>query len=194
MKEITEILFERFYSLFAICLVINLILFYSLKPANSTIKKIIKFAIPIISAALLIMNVIVKTDKELIVEATKRLVEAIKREDTAAIEALIDEEFWADSFNKRSALAAAREAFSHIRLESVYIMGMELSIPKVRFVAYARITSTDGRDYGNVRSDWELTFIKRENRYLLLSAQPLSVDLREVRSLSELFNLARGIW
>ncbi len=189
-----SILLENFFLLLGICLVINTFIFYTTSAKATRIQSILRKITPILSIILLLTNLFVITDKEAIIKNTKTLAQACKAEDTKTISTLIDEKFSADSFDKQSLLTSAKEAFSHLNIKSLHIVGIEVQVPKIRFIVYSHIVSDSGTDYGNIRSDWELTFIKRGSNWLLFSARPLSVNLHETKNLHKILNLARSVW
>ncbi len=181
------LLFEQFFMLLAICILISAIVFrYASRKAF--------FATLAISVLLLAINHFVITDKEAIIANTKQLIQAAKKEDKDKIAKLIANNFNANGITKSQLLELADEAFSHLKLDDIRVWGIETYPPKVRFITLAHIIGKTGQDYGSIRSDWELTFEKQNGHWLLINARPLSINLKPIKGLRDIFSAARTVW
>ncbi len=181
------LLFEQFFTLTAICVLISAIVFYY----SSKKTFLVTLAISII---LLAINHFVVTDKEAINIATKQLIQACKNEDNAKIANMIADNFNSDGLTKSQLLSLAEEAFAHLKLENIRVWGMEIHPPIVRFATLAHIVGKSGSDYGSIRSDWELRFQKQNDKWLVIKARPLSINLKPINSIKEIFSAARAVW
>ncbi len=181
------LLFEQFFTLTAICILLSAITFYY---AN---RKIFLITL-MISALLLAINHFVVTDREAIRARTYQLIHACKSEDKPTIAKIIDADFDADGLSKKQLLEFADEAFARLKIDKIRIWGFEIHPPVIRFITLAHIVGISGEDYGSVRSDWELTFVKRKDNWYLIKARPLSINLKPINTIRDIFSTARSVW
>ncbi len=181
------LLLEHFFTLSAICLLTSTIIFFYAS------RKTFFIAIAT-SAILLAINHFVVTDKEAIRIRTMQLIQSAKEENSEKIAQMIADDFNSDGLNKSQLLEFANEAFAHLKLKNIRVWGMEINPPVIRFVTLAHIVSQSDSDYGSIRSDWELTFEKRNNNWLLKKARPLSINLKPINGIRDIFSAAQAVW
>ncbi len=189
-----EILFEKFYLLTGICLFLSVTAIYFAYQRRTKFTRNLATAIPVISLILIVLNLMVVTDREQIRALLYKLTAACQNENISAISDIMDKNFQTDEYGKKQFLAATENAFKHVTLSSIRLWGIENNPPTVKFISIVHITDKSGREYGTVRSDWELTFVKRKKSWKLTEARPISINLKPVSGIQAVLSAAQSVW
>jgi hypothetical protein len=146
--------------------------------------------VPVIFTFLLIVNICVVTDQEAIQAQLDQILSACTAGDVARLGKLLDEDFSASGMTKQEFLEQAKGAFTRLTLGQISLSDVVMNPPRhsVRLASYTHLRSRGGNDFGWIRSDWELTFLKRNKIWLLHDVQPLSLYLQPVKDMREIFN------
>jgi hypothetical protein len=151
--------------------------------------------VPVLFTFLLIVNICVVTDREAIRAQLDQILSSCTAGDVARLGKLLDEDFSASGMTKQEFLAQAKEAFSRLTLGQISLSDVVMNPHRhsVRLASYTHLLARGGNDFGWIRSDWELTFQKRDKTWLLHDVQPLSLYLQPIKDMRDIFNRSHQV-
>ena len=193
------LLLEHFWLLLGIGVVASIAAFYLAVQRRTKACLLAAKIVPAVFVILLVLNWFVVTDREAVKIALDQLIAACEAGDTKALGALIDDQFSATGMSKRQFLDAVAPVFTQLKIENVYLQGLEnnpATAPApavVRFTAWADIVGNTGGKYGKVQSAWKLTFQNRDNTWLLYDVQPISVNFQPINDVRQVIRSAESV-
>lgn len=194
----TELLFEKFWLMLGLGIIASgSVIAWANQRRTPKLVKIAKI-VPVAFALLLALNWWVITDREAIRLQITRLIDACEKGDAVALGKLLDKQFSAQGLTRENLVADTKKVFENLRITNVWLLDVQIDVnrqtPSAKLATSAGIVSQANHDYGSVRSDWELEFIRRgEKGWLIYNLRPLSVMLRPVDDIRELIRSARWI-
>jgi hypothetical protein len=195
----SELLFEKFWLLLLIALVVSGgVIYWAMQRRTKKLMRAAK-VVPVVFAFLLALNVWVITEREAIREQTNQLIRVCEQGSAEALGAMLDPQFSAQGLSGGDFVEQVSEAFERLKIPNVTLLGVEIKPggqagkPVVKLVTFAHIVGKGGNDYGNVRSAWELTYIKRDTGWYLYELRPLSIQMKPVSDIREVMDSARFV-
>ena len=194
----TELFFEKFWLMLALGIIASASVIAWAYQRRT--RKLIRAAkiVPVVCLLLLALNGWVITDREAIRTQLDGLIAACEQGDADAMGQYLDEQFSAQGLTRENLVAEMRHIFENVRIANVRLWDVQIHVdrttPISQIATSANIRSSSNRDYGSMRSDWELEFVKREEKgWRVYSLRPLSVMLKPVSDIRELFHSAQWV-
>jgi hypothetical protein len=194
----TELLFEKFWLMLGLGIIVSgSVIAWANQRRTPRLVKAAKI-VPVVFALLLLMNWWVITDREAIRMQIKKLVAACEKGDADAMGKLFDKQFSAQGLTREDLVTEVKKVFENLRIANVWLLDVQIDVnrqtPTAKLATTASIVSQANHDYGSVRSDWELEFIRRDEKgWLVYTLRPLSVMLNPVNDIRDVIRSARWV-
>ena len=135
-----------------------------------------KWLLGVLAAALLaggifLLERLVVTDREQIIEALDEIADAVEREDIEAVGAYLDDDFGGWRPSKTIALRAAKAAISRYQIAKVQYWGdreVTVTNPERAEARFRTMIQYGGRN--RVLLEWKLTWVKRDDGWRIRRA------------------------
>ncbi len=189
------ILLERFWLLLGLGVVLSVFSFMRAIDRRTKFWLIAAKVVPAVFLVLVVINLRVVTDREALKRQLDRLVTVCENGDTVALGALMDKDFSASGMDKDQLLAAVHDIFRRLKIEQVRFSDVQVNPPPpvIKVASYAHIVSKSGADFSWIRSDWELTFRKNGDTWMLFEVRPIGLMAQPVKDIREVLNASRGV-
>jgi hypothetical protein len=194
----TELLFEKFWLMLGLGIIASgSVIAWAYQRRTTKLIRAAKI-VPIAFAVLLALNWWVITDREAIRTQIDKLVAACEQGDADAMGKLLDKQFSAQGLTRADLVTDVKQVFENLHIANVWLRDVQIDVerqtPIVKMATSASIVSHSNNNYGSVLSDWELEFVKREEKgWLIYNLRPLSVMLRPVDDIREVIRSARWV-
>jgi hypothetical protein len=66
--------------------------------------------------------------------------------------------------------------------------------PEIRFAVMTHLVARGGNDYGWIKSEWSLEFIKRNDRWKLVNVTPLRINNIEMSQIRDVMRMSSGTY
>lgn len=145
---------------------------------NRQDRRLVRAGLGALALAVLlgVTSFLVDTDREKVLKGTRRLVDAVERQDAPAIAALLHPDVAAPArMNKDTLVSEAVAAAKRYQLKSLTVLSLEAQELGVDYTTTFRVnTRSSAGVYENVPSDWQLVWTKSGDTWQVKQIKSLS--------------------
>ncbi len=144
----------------------------------------------VVLPAILVLQGVVHTDRERIIDRCRSLAEFVTEGDIPSIQQSLSPDFHAGQWNRDSIVDRARSVLKRNRIERPSLRGFDVSLPSdktaiAEFTASASVVASNNLS-GRVSARFRLMFIKQCDDWLIESIEIVPIPTSPIRSLDDI--------